>query len=103
MLIVNGGIEFQPEHLFFHILHFFMPERDIQPAPERAAPLILTVQDIDLLEYILSAEELELLKRADQGELLCLHCEQPFLGVVMIAEEYEGLTLVCLECGYCEY
>jgi hypothetical protein len=80
-----------------------MPERDTQPAPERAAPLILTAQDVDLLEYILSTEELELLKQADRGELLCFHCEQSVLGVVMIAEEYEGLTLVCLGCGYCEY
>lgn len=79
-----------------------MLEKDIQPAPERVAPLVLMAQDEDVLRYILPAEELELLKRADQGELLCF-CGHPFLGVMMIAEEYEGLTLICLGCGYCEY
>lgn len=69
----------------------------------RPEPLIFTAQDTDLLEHILPVEELTLFEQANRGELLCLTCEQPLLGLVMLAEEYEGLTLVCLECGYCEY
>lgn len=80
-----------------------MLERDLPPLPNRPEPLIFTVQDTDLLEYLLPAEELALFQQANRGELLCLACEQPLLGLVMIAEEYEGLTLVCLGCGYCEY
>lgn len=80
-----------------------MHERDLPPLSRRPEPLIFTAQDADLLEYILSVDELALFHQANRGELLCLECEQPFLGVVMIAEEYEGLTLVCLGCGYCEY
>lgn len=80
-----------------------MPERDLYPPSNRPEPLIFTAQDADLLEHILPAEELALFKRANRSELLCLTCEQPLLGLVMIAEEYEGLTLVCLGCGYCEY
>ncbi len=80
-----------------------MLERDTPPGTIRPEPLILTEQDMDLLRYLLSTEELAQFERANRGELLCLNCEQPVLGWVMIAEEYEGLTLVCLECGWCEY
>lgn len=80
-----------------------MPERDLLPLSNRPEPLVFSIQDADLLEYILPAEELALFEQANRGELLCLTCEQPLLGLVMIAEEYEGLTLVCLGCGYCEY
>jgi hypothetical protein len=58
---------------------------------------------MDLLPYILPPAELSRFEQANRGELSCLVCEQPVLGLVMIAEEYEGLTLVCVECGYCEY
>ena len=80
-----------------------MPEHEPTLLPDRPDPLIFTAQDADLLKQILPAEELALFQQANRGELLCLQCEQPVLGVVMIAEEYEGLTLVCLGCGYCEY
>lgn len=80
-----------------------MLERDIPPGAVRPAPLILTEQDMDLVVYLLSREELAQFEQANRGELLCLNCEQPLLGLVMIAEEYEGLTLVCLGCGWCEY
>lgn len=80
-----------------------MQERDLPPLSRRPEPLIFTAQDVDVLKHILPAEELALFHQAQQGELLCLSCEQPLLGLVMIAEEYEGLTLVCLGCGYCEY
>jgi hypothetical protein len=80
-----------------------MLERDLHPLPNQPDPLIFTAQDTDLLEHILPAEELALFQQASRGELLCLNCEQPLWGLVMIAEAYEGLTLVCLGCGYCEY
>lgn len=80
-----------------------MHERDLPPLSRRSEPLIFTAQDADLLEHILSVQELDRFWQANRGELLCLECEQPLFGIVMIAEEYEGLTLVCLGCGYCEY
>ena len=80
-----------------------MHERDLPPISMRPEPLIFTAQDADLLQHILPAEELVLFRQANRGELRCLQCEQPVLGVVMLAEEYEGLTLVCLSCGFCEY
>lgn len=69
----------------------------------RPEPLIFTRADKDLLELILTDQELTRLHQAEQGEALCLACEQPMYGIVMIAPEYEGLTLVCVGCGWCEY
>lgn len=80
-----------------------MPEREPPSLPDRPDPLILTAQDADVLAYILPAEDLDLFTRANRGEVFCPQCDQPLLGMVMIAEEYEGLTLVCLGCGCCEY
>jgi hypothetical protein len=83
-----------------------MPEtepRNRQFDPHRPDPLILTLGDLELLELILTAEEVELIQRAERRELSCPDCEQPLDWVAMIAEEYEGLVLVCLGCGRCEY
>lgn len=83
-----------------------MRERDTHSLPPefwRPAPLILTQQDEDLLDLLLPAEEVALLHQVEQGQVACPACDQPLHGMVMIAEEYEGLTLVCLGCGLCEY
>jgi hypothetical protein len=80
-----------------------MSERDLHLEPIPPEPLVLTAQDLDLLQHLLPAEELWQLQQANRGELLCLTYEEPLLGMVMIAEAYEGLTFVCLGCGYCEY
>lgn len=83
-----------------------MPERFSRPTPTeppRPEPLILTQQDQELLELLLPAEEIALLHQVEQGQVPCPACDQPLQGMVMIAEEYEGLTLVCLGCGLCEY
>ncbi len=80
-----------------------MSEREPSAHATRPEPLILSSQDLDVLVHILPGEELARFQQANRGELLCLNCDQPLLGLVMIAEEYEGLTLVCLGCGWCEY
>lgn len=83
-----------------------MVERDTHPLPPeplRPEPLILTQQDHDLLPLLLPAEEIALLHQVEQGLVPCPACEHPLQGMVMIAEEYEGLTLVCPGCGLCEY
>ena len=83
-----------------------MPETELshhQGDPHRPDPLILTLADLELLDLILTAEEVELIQRAERKELPCPDCEQPLGWVAMIAEEYEGLILVCLGCGRCEY
>jgi hypothetical protein len=80
-----------------------MPERDLPVPSRRPEPLVFMAQDTDFLKHILPAEELILFRQANRGELRCFQCEQPVLGVVMLTEEYKGLTLVCLGCGYCEY
>ena len=83
-----------------------MLERDthsLPPEPQRPEPLILTPQDQELLELLLPAEEIALLHQVEQGQVPCPACDQPLQGMVMIAEEYEGLTLVCWGCGLCEY
>jgi hypothetical protein len=83
-----------------------IPEREPENhhcEPHRPEPLILTLGDLELLELILTADEFELIQRSEQGQLPCPDCEQPLGWVAMIAEEYEGLALVCLSCGRCEY
>ena len=83
-----------------------MLERDthsLPPEQPRPEPLILTQQDQDLLELLLPAEEVALLHQVEQGQVPCPACDHPLQGMVMIAEEYEGLTLVCWGCGLCEY
>lgn len=83
-----------------------MPERFSRPIstePPRPEPLILSGEDLGFLELLLTPQELALLHQVEQGSLPCPACEQPLAGWVMIAEEYEGLTLVCWGCGLCEY
>jgi hypothetical protein len=74
-----------------------------QCEPHRPDPLILGLGDLEVLELILTADEFELIHRAERRELPCPDCEEPLGWVTMIAEEYEGLALVCLRCGRCEY
>ena len=68
----------------------------------RPDPLILGMGDLEVLELILTSGELQLIQQAEQGQLPCPDCEQPLSWVAMIAEEYEGLVLVCPGCGLCE-
>ena len=78
-------------------------EQDPHPQFDRPEPLILTGRDADLLQTLLPAAELERLQQAEAGQLPCPSCETPLWGLVMIALEYQGLTLVCPGCGFCEY
>lgn len=82
-----------------------MTEPEPQPGAQSHPPnpLILTERDQDLLAFILSPDDLALIETAKEGELPCPLCDQPLDWLVMIAEEYEGVTLVCCGCGFCEY
>ncbi len=78
-------------------------DRPYHPDFSRPDPLVLTEQDQDLLNILLTDQELAQVEQVQEGNLPCPMCEQPLDWLVMIAQEYEGLTLVCCGCGFCEY
>ena len=53
-------------------------------------------------EDVLTSQEVDMLQRADKGELPCPECNEPLRASVIRSEVCNGVVLFC-ECGFEEY